>query len=312
MIAEKNNTTLEEALFRASKPLARKIEYSLNLIRKAEKIALSYDNEGGYFLAFSGGKDSQVLYHIAKLAGVKFTATMNLTSVDPPEVIRFVRTEYPSVNMIKPKMSIYEMAKKKCFMPTRIARWCCKEYKEMAGAGKVTLIGIRHEESAKRKMRNEVEISSRKYSGDLAGLDEYRKSLNITNASDERTLGCIHGKETLLISPIIHWTMADVWEFLNKVVKVAHCCLYDEGNTRIGCLCCPMSRPRQKAKEIERYPHIKRNWIKTIQWLLDNGKLSREKFHDAETYFNWWISGKSTKQFYADEIFRQRIWHNEQ
>lgn len=47
MIAEENNTTLEESLQRASKPLARKIEYSVNLIRKAEKIALSYDNRGG-------------------------------------------------------------------------------------------------------------------------------------------------------------------------------------------------------------------------------------------------------------------------
>lgn len=247
------------------------------------------------------------MYHIAKLAGVKFTANMNLTSVDPPEVIRFVRTEYPSVIMIKPKMSIYEMAKKKCIMPTRIARWCCQEYKEMAGAGKVTLIGIRHEESAKRKMRNEVEISNRQYSGDLDGLDEYRKSINITNASEERTLGCIHGKETLMISPIIQWTVQDVWEFLNKVVCVKHCCLYDEGNTRIGCLCCPMSQPKQKLKEIQRYPHIKRNWIKSIQWLMDNGKLSKSKFTDAETYFDWWISGKSVGQFYADEFLQTKL-----
>ena len=229
---------------------------------------------------------------------------MNLTSVDPPEVIRFVRKEYPDVDMVRPNMFIYDMAKKKAIIPTRTIRWCCREYKETAGAGKVTLIGIRHEESAKRKARNEVEISGRKFSGDLDGMDGYRKSVNITNASDERALGCIRGKETLLISPIIYWTMADVWEFLNKVVQVPHCRLYDEGNTRIGCLRCPMSQPRQKQREVERYPHIKRNWIKAIQWLLDNGKLTRGKFHDAETYFNWWISGKSAGQFYFDE-FRQ-------
>lgn len=231
---------------------------------------------------------------------------MNLTSVDPPEVIRFVRTEYPSVIMIKPKMSIYEMAKKKG-VPMRNARWCCQKYKEMAGAGKVTLIGIRHEESSRRKKREEVEISQRKYSGDLAGLDEYRKSVNITNASDERTLGCIHGKETLLISPIIHWTMADVWEFLNKVVRVSHCCLYDEGFPRIGCLCCPLPNPQYRMRDIERYPHLKRNWLKTIQWLMDNGKIKNTVFKSAEDYFNWWISGKGVKQFYAENFLQRKL-----
>lgn len=297
---------MEEALRRASRPLARKIEYSVNLVRKAERLAQGYDPTDGYFLAFSGGKDSQALYHIAELAGVRFKAHMNLTSVDPPEVIRFVRGNYPEVEMIKPKDSIFNIAKKKGIMPARQARWCCAEYKELTSAGKVTLIGIRHEESAKRKKRNEVEISNRKYSGDLAGLDEYRKSINITNATEERTLGCIHGKETLLIFPIIHWSVVDVWEFLSMVVRVPHCELYDEGNTRIGCLCCPMSQQKQKLMEIERYPHIKRNWIEAIQWLIDN-KWKRTRFGDAETFFRWWIRGKNADTFYFDEFVQQKL-----
>ena len=82
------------------------------------------------------------------MAGVKFKAHMNLTSVDPPEVIRFVKKQYPDVELIKPKMSIYDMAKKKGCLPTQLARWCCYEFKETYGAGKVTLIGIRKEESS--------------------------------------------------------------------------------------------------------------------------------------------------------------------
>ena len=73
--------------------MKQKILYSIQLLQKAEKIALSYDPDNGYYLAFSGGKDSQCLYHIAQLAGVRFQAHMNLTSVDPPEVIRFVKTQ---------------------------------------------------------------------------------------------------------------------------------------------------------------------------------------------------------------------------
>lgn len=73
--------------------LDEKIEYSINLLRKSEEMALRMDPENGFYLAFSGGKDSQALYHLAVQAGVKFKAHMNLTSVDPPEVIRFVKKE---------------------------------------------------------------------------------------------------------------------------------------------------------------------------------------------------------------------------
>ena len=68
-----------------SKTLQCKIDYSIKVIQKAQRLALTM-NESGFWLAFSGGKDSQVLYHLALLAGVKFKAYMNLTSIDPPEV----------------------------------------------------------------------------------------------------------------------------------------------------------------------------------------------------------------------------------
>lgn len=278
--------TLEQALQRATAPLRRKMQHSVELLRKAERLAMHYDPQDGYFLAFSGGKDSQALYHMAQLAGVRFQAHMNLTSVDPPEVIRFVRQQYPDVQMTKPKDSIYNIAVQRQILPTMRVRWCCAEYKETAGAGRVTLIGIRHQESSRRAKRNEVEISSRKFSGDLDGLDEYRAELkakrekkrsqqqdgvNITNATDEQTVGCIHGKESLLISPIIDWTERDVWEFLNDVVRVAHCELYDQGWHRIGCINCPMASAKQKQIENERWPHVKRNWIKAIMRIRAGG-----------------------------------------
>ena len=280
---------LSQALERASNGLKEKMLYSIQLLRKAERIALSYDNENGYYLAFSGGKDSQALFHMTQLAGVKFRGHMNLTSIDPPEVIRFVKKNYPEVELIKPKESIFSLAVEKQILPTMRVRWCCAEYKETAGAGKVTLIGIRKAESSRRAKRNEVEINNRKFSGDLDGLEEYRQEqkakrmkrkskadgVNITNADEEQTLGCIHGKESLLISPVIYWTEQDVWEFLNNVVKVPHCSLYDEGWHRIGCIGCPMSSHKQKMLENERYPHVKRGWIKAIK-AIRNGGYSKE------------------------------------
>lgn len=366
------NITLSEALDRASSRLRKKMLHSVELLQKAEKIALSYDAEQGYYLAFSGGKDSQALYHMAQLAGVKFQGHMNLTSVDPPEVIRFVKQKYPEVELIKPKKSIFQIAIERQILPTMRVRWCCEEYKEMAGAGKVTLIGIRKAESARRAKRNEVEISSRKFSGDLDGLDEYRQEqkakrarrkskeqgVNITNADEKKTLGCIHGKESLLISPIIHWTEQDVWEFLNEVVSVSHCSLYDEGWHRIGCIDCPMSSYRQKTLENERYPHVKRGWLRAIKKIRDGGGIqkriylvehpqgldatakrrriaqdandsiqkpqqdpsagfsscsSSDRLNDeqeneiAENIYDWWISGKSYKQWYAEKFQQMKL-----
>lgn len=289
--------SLDEVLAKASKPLARKIEYSVDLIRKSEKMALRLDPGNGFYNTFSGGKDSQCLYHLVKLAGVKAKTHMNLTSVDPPEVIRFVKQQYPDVELIKPKMSIYEMAKKKCMLPTKIMRWCCKEYKETSGAGKVTLIGIRREESARRAKRQEVSTT-------IKGKRN-EETFDQWSEHEEKMVTCVGGKDKVLVSPILEWAERDVWEFLNSN-NIPHCELYDQGYTRIGCICCPMSQLRQKRKEIERWPHVKRNWLKTIQWLIDNGYVNYN-FNDAETGFKWWISGKSFKQFSADEFLQQKF-----
>lgn len=276
--------------------LSDKIKYSIDLLKKSEKMALEMDPENGFYLAFSGGKDSQVLYHLAVMGGVKFKAHMNLTSVDPPEVIRFVKHHYPEVELIKPKMSIYDMAKKKGVLPTQRVRWCCAEFKEMSGAGEVTLIGIRRAESARRAKRNEVEMDRHKFSGTFDQWSEHR----------EKMVTCVKGKDKILVSPILQWTEKDVWDFL-KGNNIPYCSLYDKGYKRIGCILCPMSNHKQKLKEIKDFPHVRDKWIKTIKWLRENKWTDTSLSDDEEMAFNWWISGKSFKQFYADEYLQMKL-----
>lgn len=291
------NLELGTVLSRASKPLARKIEYSIDLIRKSEKMALRLDPVNGFYNTFSGGKDSQVLYYLVKLAGVKHKTHMNLTSVDPPEVIRFVKQHYPEVELIKPRMSIYDMAKKKGILPTKRLRWCCAEYKESRGAGKVTLIGIRQEESVRRAKRGEI---STEIKGKRA-----EETFDQWSEHEEKMVTCVGGKDKILVSPIIYWTERDVWEFLNAN-SIPHCELYDQGYTRIGCILCPMSNYKSKLRDIQRFPHAKKKWLETIQWLIDN-RYTNRYFTDAETGFRWWISGNSFDKFYADEFLQQKI-----
>lgn len=296
---QKKNKRKEEC--EITPELQQKIDHSIAVLRKAEKIALLY-NDRGFYLAFSGGKDSQALYHIAKMAGVKFEANMNLTSIDPPEVIRFVKRNYPDVILHAPKKSIYQLAIEHKILPSRIKRWCCEDLKEGGGAGMVVLIGIRHAESTRRAKRSEVEMRTRKFSGDMEGFEEYREKAGYT----ETTTGCIKGKDSLLISPIINWTEEDVWAFLNEVVRVPHCELYDQGIHRIGCIACPMSNLKTKQKELERWPHVKERWLWAIRGIQ---KARGDKFnrvfsqHTPEEVFDWWISGLG----YDDWVMEKKV-----
>ena len=348
--------------------LRKKIEHSVMLVRRAERLALEYDAEDGFYNTFSGGKDSQALYYIVKMTKVKFKTHMSLTSVDPADVIRFVKREYPSVVRHKPKMSMFADAVEKQILPTMRVRWCCADFKESAGAGKVTLIGIRAQESNRRAKRNEVEVSNRTFSGNLSQffswsesekekkLKKLKRKLNEDefSVSTDNEVHCINGKDSILISPIFHWTEQDVWYFLNEIIHAPHCSLYDEGYTRIGCILCPMATPKSKRRDVERFPHVKRGWIKAIKAIRRGGvflegyiwwnlpaTISRvimgqptlntssrkglcKLFSDspaaggvatgqwtedeiAEAIFDWWISGKPYKKWYADKYLQQKF-----
>lgn len=293
-----------------------KIKSAITILQKAEKIAKIYDPDNGYFLAFSGGKDSQCIYHLAKMAGVKFKAHMSLTSVDPAEVIRFVKTHYPDVDLIKPKASIYTIARKKKMLPTMLVRWCCAEYKENTGAGKVTITGVRRQESARRAKRNYVEISRHKFSGDFDEFENYRDvKLSIINQKKGKQMqfGCISGKDTIIINPIIDWTEKDVWYFLNNIAKVPHCKLYDNGKTRLGCLFCPMSNKKSIMQDANNYPHLYKKWLDVIMDIdiKNNSKITqlfRPYVKDDKELcfyiFDWWTS-KISMQDYINKNFKQ-------
>lgn len=234
---------------------------------------------------------------------------MNFTSVDPPQVIRFVRTNYPDVVTHAPKKSIYDLAVDRGILPSMRIRWCCADLKEQAGAGKVTLIGIRAAESTRRAKRHEVEVSNRQFSGTLDEFGEWQqqeiqrreekllrkmkregKKVNedYFSAEKESEVRCINGNDSILISPIFHWTEQDVWYFLNEVAKVPHCELYDQGYKRIGCILCPMSQYRQKVKEMQDFPHVKRGWIRAIKEIRRGGAESVNNRKQIAEGYIWW------------------------
>lgn len=88
---------IDEVMSKVSPSLAKKIEYSIDLIRKSEKMALRLDPENGFHNTFSGGKDSQVLYHLVKLSGMKDYEYCPLFPIEERELHDFVVSKRPTL-----------------------------------------------------------------------------------------------------------------------------------------------------------------------------------------------------------------------
>lgn len=279
----KIDITYQQAFKKASIGLRKKMQQSYEIITKALPLALKYD-EKGFYCGFSGGKDSQALIHMMQLCDVPFEAYFSPTTVDPPEVIRFVRKYYPEVSFTKVTENIYDVFKKLKTLPSQKIRWCCAYFKERGGEGKVVCTGVRKAESVRRSKRNEIEVSGKKFSGHMDEFEAWQekrikrnlKNLNQDQFTDAKQseVRCINGKDKILLNPIIEWTEQDVWEFLNHVVEVPHCELYDQGWTRIGCVCCPMAPIKSTIRDIKRWPHVKEKWIQAIMDVRKESILS--------------------------------------
>lgn len=274
------------------------IQYSIDLLRRAERLALKMQPERGFWLAFSGGKDSQCIYHLAKLAGVKFEAHYAVTTLDHPELVHFIRRCYPDVIWNHPKRTFLQLCLYKKMLPTMQARFCCQELKESAGAGHCTIIGVRKAESSRRAKREELERVHK----DKAK----RKSLEL-NEMEEQDFQCVGGKDKITLAPILHWTDEQVWHFLNDVVKVEHCELYDQGYHRLGCMFCPMSSEKSIRKDETRFPKWKENIIKTIHKLREGGFAHDYQDLTDEEIYEWWVSKRNMKEWYYDLKYQGKL-----
>lgn len=262
----------------------------MTLFGEVDKVQIAIDRlkafepKEGYYLAFSGGKDSQCIYHLAEMAGVKFDAHYNITSVDPPELIQFIKKNYPNVSRDYPRdsdgkvVTMWNLIPKHTIPPTRMARYCCAELKEASGKGRVTVTGVRWAESERRKKLHgvaNVQTKSKKIIDEALQTNPSAKLndrgaliMNDDNDESRRTVENCYRTRKVLVNPIVDWTDEDVWEFLNEVAKVPHCILYDQGIKRIGCIGCPLQGSKGMKEDFERYPKYKDNYIRAFDRMI--------------------------------------------
>ena len=234
--------------------LEEKINTAIERIRKCERLALKYSTDGICVL-FSGGKDSQCVLELTKMAGGKYTADFSNTTIEYPENIRFIKKHYPEVTIHRPKRTFVQLCIKQHCLPSRFRRFCCVELKETFGAGRLCVTGVRRAESAKRVKRAEV--------------TEWRGGkIKATYETKEIEHKCIKGVDKIIVNPIIDWTYRDVWTFIKQRKLPVNPC-YTFAN-RVGCVMCPLALPKNRISDSIRYPA----YVKMIRYIID--KLKKE------------------------------------
>ena len=255
-----------------------------------------------YWLAFSGGKDSCVILELAKMAGVNYEAHYSVTSVDPPELVRFIREKYPDVSFDIPHdkngkpITMWSLIAKNSIPPTRLSRYCCKYLKESNGIGTVTITGVRWAESVRRKENQGVVTFFGKKAKDV--LDNAKTDyiqtkkgavvLNDDNDEARRAVEVCFRTHKTMVNPIIDWKDDDVWEFIHSY-NIPYCSLYDKGYKRLGCIGCPMGGSKQMQEQFKEFPKYKENYIRAFKKMVNGINRSDTKFHTAEDVMNWWI-----------------------
>lgn len=225
--------------------LDHKVDRSIRLIRAVNRVS-------PVIIAYSGGKDSDVVRILCKLAGVPFTLVYNSTTIDPPYTIS--RNISLGARIVRPRYSFFELIRRKG-LPNLRRRFCCSELKEGYIAPRL-LLGVRASESVARSVRYVEPTGCRIYSKE---------------------------KHCDQIYPIFDWSLEDIEEFVIQNDIQLHPLYYNDGvldvTNRLGCIGCPLQGDRGRA-DFLRYPKILRQWCRAYADYVSNHKAVNGIYED--------------------------------
>lgn len=250
-------------------------------------------------ITYSGGKDSDVLLHLAGASGIPFEVLHSLTTADAPETVRhvydtFYRLECKGIKCdvdkhVQPdgsRMTMWKLIQKKLMPPTRLMRYCCAVLKEGGGKNRFIATGVRWAESTARKRRGGLEVLTSKPQNILI--------LSNDNDEDRRLFETCQLKGKRVVNPIVDWQAADIWDYA-AVEKIPMNPLYCEGFHRVGCVGCPLANVKMRMMEFSRYPKIKAAYIRAFDRMLEErrrrGRMNGV-FRMGDTgvdVFHWWM-----------------------
>lgn len=232
-------------------------DYEKKVARAIRLLKSIPTEEGPVEVSYSGGKDSDVILELTKMAGIPYRAIYKNTTIDPPGTIAHCRKK--GVEIIQPKESFMQLVARKGF-PSRFSRFCCqvlKEYKVLDRA----IQGIRRSESIKRRDRYREPEICRVYSKD---------------------------SKAKIYLPILEWTDEDVARFVAERNIECHPLYYDENGMfhverRLGCIGCPMKSDNGRGDYL-RHPTMLKARIKAHQKYLETHPNSKTMEYFGNSY----------------------------
>lgn len=258
--------------------LHKKVNQAIRLLQsiKADEIELSY----------SGGKDSDVILELAKMAGIKFRAIYKNTTIDPPGTIKHVKEK--GVEIVRPKKNFAKLIQENGY-PNRFMRFCCKYLKEYKILDK-SIQGIRRSESRKRAERYKEPTYCRIYQ---------------------------KGEKVEVFMPILDWTDKDVKEFIDYYNIKCHPLYYDEKGIfhperRLGCMCCPLASARKRIEQFKKNPKMVGFYIKNGQKFLERHPTAKNAKR-FENVYDWFVYDvfrdlyKDIEERFRPDIFNEKL-----
>lgn len=258
-----------------SMTLDKKIKYSSDIIKRY----IEYNNYN-VIVATSGGKDSTVLLDLVRKINNDIKGVYSFTGLEYPEINDFIKT-LDNIDIIKPKMSFYEVIKKYGYpviskeISKNISRYRNTKYesqriyrltglKEDGTYGKVGVI------PKKWNFLIEAPFKISDRCCDILKKDPLNKYQKINNVSpfigvlasdsnrrkmDYLKFGCTiwEGKHKKCM-PLSIWTEKDIWDYI-RINKINYCSIYDKGEIRTGCIFCMFGLYKSKS---DRFNNLKR------------------------------------------------------
>lgn len=293
-----------------------------------EKRAIEYlkafePKDEPYYLCYSGGKDSDCIRILAELAGVKYEAKHNLTTVDAPETVRYIRDTIGKENINYPNITMWQLIVKKRMPPTRFTRYCCEVFKEHGGKGHIKITGVRWAESRNRaENRDFISIIGKPKTLQRIAANKNINfkitpkggiALNNDNAESRRFVEHCYRTTSTMLNPIVDWTDEEVWDFL-KYYGCNSNPLYQCGQKRIGCIGCPMQGGKGMKEDFAIYPKYRMAYVRAFDKMLiarkESGLEVKGSWRDGESVMRWWVGDDPNQITLEDYLKMQEDYQN--
>lgn len=289
-----------------------KEKIAIERLQAASQMALTH-YETPLLLTDSGGKDSAVCLALAERAGIPFEVLHNHTTADAPETVYTIRQhaklledkgikytiDYPTYK--GQRVTMWSLIPQKLMPPTRLVRYCCSVLKEKGGNGRFIITGVRWAESKRRETTRGIYETQHKDK-------DKRIILNNDNDPRRRLFEACTIKAKRAVNPIIDWTDADIWDYINAE-KIQVNPLYGCGFSRVGCIGCPMAGTAGRQFEFARYPKYQMAYIRAFDRMVEARHLRGKEpgsWLNGKDVFHWWmedgtIPGQIELEDYGEE-----------